>query len=56
MLSRSKGRLIADLLSYLTDHYVKIEHEKRVREFEKEVKRLEALKKPPAQRELADFM
>lgn len=51
---RNKGRLVADLLSYLTDKYVKTEHAKRVKEFERELKKLEALKKP--EKTLMDFM
>lgn len=52
---RKKGRLIADLLSYLIDCHVKIEHEKAVIRFEKEIKKQEQLQKPVAQKKLADF-
>jgi len=53
IIDRNKGRQVADLISYLIDKYVKMEHSKRAREFEK---KLEALKKPKAQRKLMDFV
>lgn len=49
---RNKGRLVADLLSYLTEKYVGAEHAKRVKDFQK---KQEMLKKPEAQRRLVDF-
>jgi len=52
---RNKGRQSGDLLSYLIDKYVKMEHSKRVKKFEKKIK-LEALKKPEAQKKLMDFV
>lgn len=52
---RNKGRLVADLLLYLTDKHVRMEHAKKVKEFEKELK-LEALKKPKGQKKLMDFV
>lgn len=52
---RNKGRNIADTLSYLIDYYAKNLHVKRVIEFQKEVKKVEQLQKPVAQKKLEDF-
>jgi hypothetical protein len=52
---RNKGRNIADTLSYLIDFYAKVLHTKRVIEYQKEVKKLEQLQKPVAQKKLDDF-
>jgi len=51
---RRKGRFIADLLSYLVDRHVKIEHAIRVREYEKKVKELK-IEIPGKQKQLGDF-
>lgn len=45
IVDRKKGRFIADSLSYLVDHYVKMEHTKRVKEYEKKVKELKIEKR-----------
>ncbi len=45
IVDRRKGRLIADLLAFLIDHRVKIEHEKRVKDYEKKLKELEVTEK-----------
>ena len=52
---KNKGRQVGDLLSYLVEKYVKMEHSKRVKQYERRLKKLEALKKPPTQRKLMDF-
>jgi hypothetical protein len=52
---RNKGRNIGDLLSYLVDYCAKVEHAKRVIKFEKELKKLEQMQKPIAQKKLEDF-
>ena len=51
---RKKGRLIADSLSYLVDHYVKIVHTERVKEYEKKVKELK-IEKPGKQEQISTY-
>jgi len=53
---RNKGRLIADLFSYLVDQYVKMEHARRVKSFEKKVAEFEEAEKPPGQKRISDYL
>jgi len=55
IVNTSKGRYIADLFSYLVDRHVKIEHQKKVKEYEREIKKLE-IEEPERQKKLADFL
>lgn len=52
---KNKGRRVGDLLSYLIDKHANTIHSQRVKQFKKELKKLDALRKPDAQKKLADF-
>ena len=54
-VDRAKGRLIPDLSAYLIDHYVKIEHAKRVSSYEEKIKSQKIPEKSPGQSSLTDF-
>jgi hypothetical protein len=54
-VDRTKGRLIPDLSAYLIDNYVKMEHARRVSEYEKSIKKQKVPPQGPNQRALTDF-
>lgn len=53
---KNKGRRVGDLLVYLIDKHANTIHSQRVKQFEKELKKLEALRKPDAQQKLVEFL
>jgi hypothetical protein len=56
VVDRNKGRLAGDLLSYFIENLAKSEHDKLVKKYEQELKKLEEAKKPKGQKSLIDFV
>lgn len=56
IVDKKKGRQVGDLMIYLIDKYVKELHDKRVKKYQDEIKKQEALKKPKPQKSIIDFL
>jgi hypothetical protein len=55
IVDKSKGRMISDVFSYFMDKFVEMEHQKKVHEYEKKLKKSIEKKKGTSQKEISSY-